>query len=128
MGGIVGSTAANVGLVARNCLGEPHRLSLRASWRFGLWLAVHQRSAGSGGNARIVMLPFRTTGDSARAYFTSGMTSALRTKLASIPGIDVSAATSSNTVASDPAAAAREVNATYALIGPRASGAASVRC
>ncbi|MEP6496084.1 MAG: protein kinase [bacterium] len=83
----------------------------------GLWFVVRRRTETSQGHARIVVLPFRTTGDSARAYFTSGMTSALRTKLASIPGIDVIAATSSNAETSDPAAAAREVNATYALIG-----------
>ncbi|MEO8624126.1 MAG: protein kinase, partial [bacterium] len=73
----------------------------------------------AGGAARIVVLPFRTTGDSARAYFTAGMTGALRTKLASVPGIEVIAATSTAAIAdtTNPAAIARQLGASYALTG-----------
>ncbi len=84
-----------------------------AAWRF------RPRAASSDEHtARIVVLPFRNIGDSARIYFTSGMTAALRAKLATIPGIEVIAAGSTEAAdLSDPAQAARSLGAGYALSG-----------
>ena len=86
---------------------------------FALWTSRSPSAATGTGAARIVVIPFRTTGDSARAYFTSGMTGALRTKLASVPGIEVIAETSTAaaTDSTNPAAMARELGASYALTG-----------
>jgi TolB-like protein/Flp pilus assembly protein TadD len=79
----------------------------------GIWAAT---SRTSNETAKIVVVPFRTTGDSARAYFTAGMTNALRMRLASIPDIDVIA----DAVPADgapPAVVARRLGAGYALTG-----------
>jgi eukaryotic-like serine/threonine-protein kinase len=50
----------------------------------------------SGDARRLAVLPFETLGDSADAYFADGVTDAVRGKLAALPGLEVTARSSSN--------------------------------
>jgi serine/threonine-protein kinase len=103
---------------------------------------IHQRSGaadGAGDTApdavrRIAVLPFENRGDSADAYFADGMTDEVRTRLASIPGVEVIARTSAERyrgTAEPPEQIARELGVRYLLTATvrwdRSAGANRVR-
>jgi TolB-like protein len=69
---------------------------------------------------RLAVLPFENLGDSADAYFTDGMTEAIRGKLTSLPGIEVIATTSSNQyrhTTKSPRQIGRELGVDYLVVG-----------
>ena len=85
------------------------------------WWHGHGRSrVGTPSPPRVAVLPFRNLGDSADAYFADGITDAVRGKLASIPGLQLIASTSSDEyrhTPKPPSQVARELGVRYLLIG-----------
>jgi serine/threonine-protein kinase len=81
------------------------------------WRRNHAAAAPAA-RLRLAVLPFENLGDSADAYFADGMTDEVRGKLATIPGLDVIARTSSNLyhgTSKPPEAIARELGVRYLL-------------
>jgi len=80
---------------------EPRRTSTLAVFAMGLVLGLgvlfawRSRHGDSGGRG-LVVLPFENVGAAADAYFADGITDEVRGKLAAIPGLRVTARTSSN--------------------------------
>jgi len=69
---------------------------------------------------RVAVLPFENLGDSADAYFSDGLTDAVRGKLASVPGLQVIASTSTSQYrgsAKPPRQIASELGVRYLLVG-----------
>ena len=56
----------------------------------------YSRSTAAAGPVMLAVLPFDNVGDSANAYFAEGMTDEIRSKLTSLPGLQVIASGSSN--------------------------------
>jgi len=76
--------------------------------------------AGLGGPVRLAVLPFDNLGDSADAYFSDGLTDAIRTKLTALPGLEVIASASSGQYrhsTKNSEQIARELGARYLLVG-----------
>jgi len=74
----------------------------------------------SGGMRLVAVLPFQNMGDSADAYFADGITDAVRGKLTSMPGLQVTASSSSGEyrhTSKTPQQIARELGVEYLLIG-----------
>jgi len=70
--------------------------------------------------SRVAVLPFDNVGDSADAYFADGLTDAVRTKLAAVPGIEVIASGSSaqyRHTTKTPREIGRELGVRYLLVG-----------
>jgi serine/threonine-protein kinase len=60
------------------------------------WRSNHSGAAGrAGGVHRMAVLPFENLGDSADGYFADGLTDAVRGKLIGLPGLEVTARSSS---------------------------------
>jgi eukaryotic-like serine/threonine-protein kinase len=63
------------------------------------WRATHTRTSGPGlaaGPTALAVLPFENEGDTANAYFASGITDEIRGKLSAIPALRLIASASSN--------------------------------
>jgi len=59
------------------------------------WLRHREDTPDAGGAKRLAVLPFENQGDSADAYFADGITDEVRGKLTSLPGLQVTARSSS---------------------------------
>jgi eukaryotic-like serine/threonine-protein kinase len=59
------------------------------------WRSRSASSAGASGPIRVAVLPFDNLGDTSEAYFSDGLTDAVRGKLTTVPGLAVIAAASS---------------------------------
>ena len=86
----------------------------------------HYRKRGLGEEAvapgirRLAVLPFENLGDSADAYFTDGVTDAVRGKLTTLPGLRVTASYSSNQyrhTSKPPGRIGLELGVDYLLVG-----------
>ncbi|MEO6056595.1 MAG: protein kinase [Gemmatimonadales bacterium] len=83
------------------------------------WLR-HNGADATAETKRLAMLPFDNLGGSADAYFADGMTDEIRGKLASVPGLLVTARSSSNQyrrTAKSPQQIGRELEVEYLLSG-----------
>jgi serine/threonine-protein kinase len=84
-----------------------------------IWRYSHRPAAGS--EMRLVaVLPFENLGDSADAYFADGMTEAVRGKLSAIPGLQVTARSSSSqyrATTKTPQQIGQELGVQYLLTG-----------
>jgi TolB-like protein/Tfp pilus assembly protein PilF len=87
------------------------------------WRRSHsapEAASASGDAKRVAVLPFENLGDSSTAYFADGMTDEVRGKLASLPGLEVTASRSASeykhTTKTLPQIA-RELGVDYLLIG-----------
>jgi serine/threonine-protein kinase len=109
----------------------------RRVWRVALFLALigavlvagllarqlaSPRPSGAGQDAirRLAVLPFDNLGDSADAYFADGVTDAVRGKLTTLPGLQVTASNSSNeyrATRKPPRQIGEELGVEYLLIG-----------
>ena len=84
------------------------------------WRRGHPEAPAAGDERRIAVLPFQNLGDTADAYFADGITDAVRGKLASIPGMRVTASNSSaqyRGTAKSPREIGRELGVDYLLVG-----------
>ena len=84
------------------------------------WRSHSASNATNGGPVRLAVLPFDNLGDSADAYFADGMTDAVRDKLTGVPGLEVTARTSSTEyrrTTRRPQEIGRELGVRYLLIG-----------
>jgi serine/threonine-protein kinase len=96
------------------------------------WRRSHGPVEEESGTKRLAVLPFENLGDSTTAYFADGMTDEVRGKLASLPGLEVTASRSASeykgTTKTLPQIA-RELGVDYLLIGKirweKAAGTAS---
>ena len=59
------------------------------------WLRRHGPPAGAGRPRRLAVLPFENMGGAEDEYFADGMTDEVRGKLAALPGLQVTASSSS---------------------------------
>jgi len=78
------------------------------------------RHSGSGGAKRIAVLPFENRGDAADEYFADGVSDEVRSKLAAIPGILVTARASTSQYKKStktPREIGRELQVDYLLTG-----------
>jgi len=89
---------------------------------------------GASGPARIAVLPFDNLGDTADGYFAEGLTDAVRGKLTVVPGMQVTASTSSSQyrhTTKTPQQIGQELGVRYLLVGKvrwaRGAGAAAGR-
>ena len=84
------------------------------------WRRSHGGADEESGTRRLAVLPFENLGDSSTAYFADGMTDEVRGKLASLPGLEVTASRSASeykhTTKTLPQIA-RELGVDYLLIG-----------
>jgi eukaryotic-like serine/threonine-protein kinase len=84
------------------------------------WRRSHGAAEDEAGTRRLAVLPFENLGDSSTAYFADGMTDEVRGKLASLPGLEVTASRSASeykhTTKTLPQIA-RELGVEYLLIG-----------
>ncbi len=84
------------------------------------WRRSHGTTEEESGTKRLAVLPFENLGDSTTAYFADGMTDEVRGKLASLPGLEVTASRSASeykgTTKTLPQIA-RELGVDYLLIG-----------
>jgi len=92
-------------------------LGVLFAWRHG-----HPAPEGAAGAApkRIAVLPFDNLGDSADAYFADGVTDEVRGKLASLPGLQVTASNSSSEykkTTKTPQQIGQELGVQYLLVG-----------
>ena len=74
----------------------------------------------SGANVRVVVVPFHESGDGGKPGFVSGLTSALRADLATLPQVDVVAGTSVDALGDSarmPRYVAEQLHATHVLSG-----------
>src|SRR5207253_1531300 len=80
----------------------------------------NRASERSTGMRLVAVLPFQNMGDSTDAYFADGITDAVRGKLTSLPGLQVTASSSSGEyrhTSKTPQQIARELGVDYLLIG-----------
>jgi serine/threonine-protein kinase len=105
----------------------PLALALGTGFVLGLgvlfgWLRSHGAAepAGPGATRRVAVIPFENLGDSTDGYFADGIADEVRGKLAALPGLQVTARSSSNqykkTVKS-PQEIGRELGVDYLLTG-----------
>jgi eukaryotic-like serine/threonine-protein kinase len=84
------------------------------------WRRSHGSTEEESGTKRLAVLPFENLGDSTTAYFADGMTDEVRGKLATLPGLEVTASRSAgeyrHTTKTLPQIA-RELGVDYLLIG-----------
>ena len=69
-------------------------LALVALAALGIWWTQRQGGGDSGGEKRLAVLPFENLGAADDEYFADGMTDEVRGKLASVPGLQVTARSS----------------------------------
>jgi len=84
------------------------------------WRRSHGGAEEETGTRRLAVLPFENLGDSSTAYFADGMTDEVRGKLASLPGLEVTASRSASEykhTAKTLPQIARELGVEYLLIG-----------
>jgi len=84
------------------------------------WKTRRGSALAPAGPVRIAVLPFDNLGDSADGYFADGVTDAVRGKLTAVPGLDVTAPTSSaqyRHTAKTPQQVGRELGVQYLLTG-----------
>ena len=62
------------------------------------WLRRHGEASGPGGAKLLAVLPFENLGGADDEYFSDGVTDEVRGKLAALPGLQVTARSSSNRV------------------------------
>jgi serine/threonine-protein kinase len=98
------------------------------------WLHRHGETAGEGGSKRLAVLPFENLGGADDEYFADGVTDEVRGKLASLPGLQVTARSSSNQYrksSKSPQEIGRDLGVDYLLTGTvrweKASGGNHVR-
>jgi serine/threonine protein kinase/tetratricopeptide (TPR) repeat protein len=94
---------------------------LGAGVLFG-WLRKHNSgdAAGAGGVKRLAVLPFENLGRPEDDYFADGITDEVRGKLASLPGLQVTASNSSSQykkTAKTPQQIGQELGVQYLLVG-----------
>ena len=92
------------------------------------WRRTHAGASEGTGPKVLAVLPFENLGDSADAYFTDGVTEAVRGKLARVAGLEVIARGSSNQyrhTTKAPQEIARELGADYLLTATVRWGKAS---
>jgi serine/threonine-protein kinase len=84
------------------------------------WLRPQSEGHGAANRSLLAVLPFENLGDSSEAYFADGVSDAVRGKLASLPGLQVIAGTTSRQYrhSTKPSQeVARELGARYLLVG-----------
>ncbi|HEY7504611.1 MAG TPA: protein kinase [Gemmatimonadales bacterium] len=85
------------------------------------WLRNHSGEAPSGNGARrLAVLPFENLGQSEDGYFADGVTDEIRGKLSALPGLQVTARSSSSQykgTSKSPAEIGRELGVDYLLTG-----------
>ena len=84
------------------------------------WRRSHASGEEEPGTKRLAVLPFENLGDSTTAYFADGMTDEVRGKLASLPGLEVTASRSASEyrhTSKTLPQIARELGVDYLLIG-----------
>ncbi len=100
------------------------------------WLRRHSgEPAGTGAVKRLAVLPFENLGDSADGYFAGGVTDAIRGKLTTLPGLQVTASSSSGQykgMSKTPQQIGQELGVDYLVIGKvrwdkRANGGSRVQ-
>jgi len=98
------------------------------------WLRRHGETAGEGSSKRLAVLPFENLGGADDEYFADGVTDEVRGKLASLPGLQVTARSSSNQYkksSKSPQEIGRDLGVDYLLTGTvrweKASGGNHVR-
>jgi serine/threonine-protein kinase len=98
------------------------------------WLRRHGEAAGPGGAKLLAVLPFENLGGADDEYFSDGVTDEVRGKLAALPGLQVTARSSSNQykkATKSPREIGRELGVDYLLTGTvrweKAAGGSHVR-
>ncbi|MEP6689151.1 MAG: protein kinase [Gemmatimonadales bacterium] len=84
------------------------------------WLRRHGEASGPGGAKLLAVLPFENLGGADDEYFSDGVTDEVRGKLAALPGLQVTARSSSNQykkAAKSPQEIGRELGVDYLLTG-----------
>jgi serine/threonine-protein kinase len=86
--------------VLRAAARRPLALALLAGFAIGVgalfaWRSSHGGDGRAAGLRRIAVVPFENLGDSADGYFADGLTDAIRGKLIGLPGLEVTARSSS---------------------------------
>jgi eukaryotic-like serine/threonine-protein kinase len=84
------------------------------------WLRRHGEASGPGGAKLLAVLPFENLGGADDEYFSDGVTDEVRGKLAALPGLQVTARSSSNQykkAAKSPQQIGRELGVDYLLTG-----------
>ena len=84
------------------------------------WLRRHGGQGAEGATKRVAVLPFENLGRSEDEYFADGVTDAIRGKLTALPGLQVTARTSSaqyKKSAKTPQQVGRELGVEYLLTG-----------
>jgi serine/threonine-protein kinase len=84
------------------------------------WLRRHGGEAGEGSSKRLAVLPFENLGGADDEYFADGVTDEVRGKLASLPGLQVTARSSSNQYkksSKSPQEIGRDLGVDYLLTG-----------
>jgi eukaryotic-like serine/threonine-protein kinase len=98
------------------------------------WLRRHGEASGAGGAKLLAVLPFDNLGSADDEYFSDGVTDEVRGKLAALPGLQVTARSSSNqykNAQKSPQEIGRELGVDYLLTGTvrweKAAGSSHVR-
>jgi TolB-like protein/tetratricopeptide (TPR) repeat protein len=98
------------------------------------WLRRHGEAPGPGGAKLLAVLPFENLGGADDEYFSDGVTDEVRGKLAALPGLQVTARSSSNQykkAKKSPQEIGRELGVDYLLTGTvrweKAAGGSHVR-
>jgi eukaryotic-like serine/threonine-protein kinase len=98
------------------------------------WLRRHSEASGSGDAKLLAVLPFENLGAADDEYFSDGVTDEVRGKLAALPGLQVTARSSSNQykkAKKSPQEIGRELGVDYLLTGTvrweKAAGSSHVR-
>jgi eukaryotic-like serine/threonine-protein kinase len=84
------------------------------------WLHRHGEASGPGGAKLLAVLPFENLGGADDEYFSDGVTDEVRGKLAALPGLQVTARSSSNLykkTTKSPQEIGRELGVDYLLTG-----------
>jgi eukaryotic-like serine/threonine-protein kinase len=84
------------------------------------WLRRHGEASGPGGAKLLAVLPFENLGGADDEYFSDGVTDEVRGKLAALPGLQVTARSSSNQykkAKKSPQEIGRELGVDYLLTG-----------
>jgi serine/threonine-protein kinase len=114
------STAGRVGSVPRGVLGLAIGILIGLGVLFA-WTRTHPAGkASEPGVQRLAVLPFENLGGADKAYFADGITDEIRGKLATVPGLQVIARTSSDQyreTTESPRQIGRELGVDYLLTG-----------
>jgi TolB-like protein/Tfp pilus assembly protein PilF len=115
-----GSTAGRVRSVPRGVLALAIGILIGLGVLFA-WTRTHPAGKGSEpGVQRLAVLPFENLGGADKAYFADGITDEIRGKLATVPGLQVIARTSSDQyreTTESPRQIGRELGVDYLLTG-----------